>query len=143
MPLVSKTLSNIKSIKHGFLSPEENPPENFIRAHQVHDKTVIAVSSDNVSQFPSTQADGLITAEHRAVAVQTADCLPVLYSSDDGLLVAAIHAGWRGLHKGILVEAVRQFNSRGYSADKLRIAIGPAIGPCCFEVNQEVQNELS
>lgn len=70
------------------------------------------------------------------LGVLTADCLPVLFCSDDGSEIAAAHAGWRGLLGGVLEAAVAAFRS---PPGKVRAWLGPAIGPCHFEVGQEVR----
>lgn len=68
-------------------------------------------------------------------AVLTADCLPILVVSDDGEVIAAIHAGWRGLVAGIVERTIQSLPS---PANKLNAYIGPAISRSCFEVGNEV-----
>lgn len=70
-----------------------------------------------------------------AAAVLTADCLPVLFVSRDGQQVAAAHAGWRGLLNGVLEETVKTFRC---PPAEITCWLGPAIGPCHFEVGAEV-----
>ncbi|MFT5691453.1 MAG: YfiH family protein [Oceanicoccus sp.] len=76
------------------------------------------------------------TAKSIACAVLTADCLPLLFCDDNGIEVAAVHAGWRGLAAGILEQTARRF-----SADEKHIMvwIGPAISQQNFEVGSEVK----
>lgn len=68
--------------------------------------------------------------------VMTADCLPVLFSSQDGQVVAAAHAGWRGLANGVLQRTLQAMRERG--AGEILAWLGPAIGPQQFEVGQDV-----
>lgn len=77
------------------------------------------------------EADALVTRQSGlALAIQTADCLPILFAGDG--FVAAAHAGWRGLAAGIIERAV------GSLGPLHKVWIGPAIGQCCYEVGPEV-----
>jgi len=71
-------------------------------------------------------------------AVMTADCLPLLVCSKDGLQVAAIHAGWRGLLAGVIRNTLIAMDVEARNKDLL-VWLGPAIGPDCFEVGAEVR----
>lgn len=82
-------------------------------------------------------ADAAITrASGRVLAIQVADCMPVLFASDDGAVLAAAHAGWRGLAAGVLEATVAAMQ-----CDPRRISawLGPAIGARHFEVGAEVR----
>lgn len=82
-------------------------------------------------------ADASIAAQAGAVCVvMTADCLPVLFSSSDGLVVGAAHAGWRGLASGVLQRTVERMREQG--ATDILAWLGPAIGPQQFEVGHDV-----
>ena len=87
---------------------------------------------------PTGDGDALIVREPGVAAtVFVADCVPVLIAAGD--LVAAVHAGWRGLASGVLASAVHEL-SRAPFRDGLSAEawIGPAIGPCCYEVGEDV-----
>ena len=82
-------------------------------------------------------ADASVAAQPGAVCVvMTADCLPVLFCSHDGLVVGAAHAGWRGLANGVLRQTVERMRARG--ATQILAWLGPAIGPQQFEVGHDV-----
>ena len=90
------------------------------------------------------QGDGLVTSEPGLmIGVQTADCVPVLIADTRTRAVGAFHAGWRGTVVRIVEEGVasmaREFGSK---PEDLIAAVGPSIGPCCFEVGAEVQAEF-
>jgi purine-nucleoside/S-methyl-5'-thioadenosine phosphorylase / adenosine deaminase len=96
-------------------------------------------SADVLDAEPGGNGDGdaLVTSRRRlALAVVTADCVPVLLTG--ARWIAAVHAGWRGLAKGILGAAVERLADDG----PLVAWIGPAIGPCCYEVGADVAREV-
>jgi YfiH family protein len=83
------------------------------------------------------EADACIAAGAGVVcAIQTADCLPVLFCDARAAVVGAAHAGWRGLAGGVLENTIA--GMRGAGADEIFAWLGPAIGSASFEVGQEV-----
>jgi len=88
--------------------------------------------------------DALVVAEPGvAVAVWVADCVPVLLCDETTHSAAAVHAGWRGTVKGVVGSAIAVLRSRfGADPGRMRVAIGPCIGGCCFEVGDEVVEAL-
>ena len=71
--------------------------------------------------------------------MRTADCVPILISSGDGRIVAAVHAGWRGTVSGIVRAAIgKMLEEFGTRPAHIHAAIGPGIGKCCYEVGPEV-----
>lgn len=113
-------------------------PEEPIWLTQVHGSKVIdadALSTLDTDYAP--EADAIVTSVPRRVcAILTADCLPVLLCSMDGKVVAAAHAGWRGLVAGVLQNTIHAMRRKG--ADEIAVWLGPAIGPQNFEVGQDV-----
>ena len=101
---------------------------------QVHGTGVHLATAPMTS--PPT-ADACISRTERAVcAVLTADCLPVLLCNAAGTVVAAAHAGWRGLCEGVIERTVE---AMGVPGEQLLAYLGPAIGPRAFEVGNEVR----
>jgi purine-nucleoside/S-methyl-5'-thioadenosine phosphorylase / adenosine deaminase len=114
----------------------------LIRVHQVHGADVLVHRTGNPP--PSGTADIIVGNDRSAaLAIQTADCVPVLIVDRRTGAVAAAHAGWRGLAAGvprIAVEALaREFGSR--PADLLAAA-GPSIGACCYQVGEDVRERF-
>lgn len=104
---------------------------------QVHGTAVHVVVSSPEPDAPAPVADAAVTRlANVAVAVLTADCLPVLLAAEDGSVVGAAHAGWRGLAAGVLEATVA---AMGVPPGTLRAWLGPAIGPEAFEVGPEVR----
>lgn len=99
--------------------------------NQVHSASVVrAVSPGNLGE-----ADAIFTTRHALpIAVATADCVPLILEGAD--FVAIVHAGWRGASSGILANTVTELERAGLALS--RVAIGPSIGPCCYEVGTEV-----
>ena len=103
---------------------------------QQHGVLAVRVNEQRDSQ-PYPHADSAYTLRlNKACAVLTADCLPVLLCNEQGTLVAAAHAGWRGLSNGVLESLVA---SLPCPANDLMVWLGPAIGPQAFEVGAEVR----
>ncbi len=91
------------------------------------------------------EADAVCTNRPRVlVGVRTADCLPVLLVDPRSRTVAAVHAGWRGVVARVLLNALESLESEyGCNAGDIEAAIGPGIGPCCFEVGEDVASRFS
>jgi hypothetical protein len=100
---------------------------------QVHGVSV----ADLDEAAPDVAADAAITRRPGCVcAILTADCLPVVFATDTGDMVAAAHAGWRGLAAGVIGATVRAMAAQ---PERLIAWLGPAIGPSHFEVGGEVR----
>lgn len=103
---------------------------------QIHGTTVIDASG----AIDAPQADAAwCRAPGIVCAVLTADCLPVLFSSADGTVVAAAHAGWRGLKAGVLENTVASMAAR---RGELLAWLGPGISQAHYEVGAEVREEF-
>jgi YfiH family protein len=109
----------------------------FARVNQVHGAEVMVIARDNSAERP--RADGMVTGEAGIMlAVSTADCVPILMRSKRSGVVAALHAGWRGVIAGIAREGVAAMSSLGARPRDIAAALGPSIGLCCFEVDDEL-----
>lgn len=102
---------------------------------QVHGDRVLRMTAEVPDDEP--QADAAFTSEPGVVlAIQTADCLPILLCADDGAEIAAIHAGWRGLAAGVIEACVQRLATK---PSRLLAWLGPAIGPASYEIGEEVR----
>jgi polyphenol oxidase len=114
------------------------------RMRQVHGVTV---HTDGVACCDGGWPEGDLLATDRtdvALAVRTADCVPILYADDRTGAVAAVHAGWRGSVAGAAPRMVEVLASRfGSRPEDLEVAIGPSIGPESYEVGPEVGTAFS
>lgn len=111
-------------------------------AVQIHGRLVIPAGA--VANPDRPEADGIFTTTPgQMVAVKTADCLPVLFSSKgEAPFAMAIHAGWRGFCAGILREGIKQARTRGIEPGSMRVMVGPAICSRHFEIGPEVVDAL-
>jgi YfiH family protein len=112
---------------------------------QVHGTAIVRLTSTPPADEPT--ADGCIVlradADEWAPAVRTADCVPLLIVADGGRAVAAVHAGWRGTAGGIAERAVAELGALGIPPGGLIALLGPAVGPCCYEVSHEVLERVA
>jgi polyphenol oxidase len=101
---------------------------------QVHGARAV---DDN--EADGAEADAIVSrGRHVAVGVRVADCVPLLVADEASGAVAAIHAGWRGIVAGVVRAGLDLLGGR-----KLIAAIGPCIGPCCFEVGADVAERIA
>ena len=110
-------------------------PNEPIWLKQVHG---VMVSTPNTRLH---QADAIVTNNpNEVLAIMTADCLPVLFTTESGDVIGAAHAGWRGLCNGVLENTVKEMQvlAGASSAKNILAWLGPAIGPAAFEVGADV-----
>ena len=120
----------------------------LVKNHQIHGDTVRPVTRADVmpsSETPGTfEADGLITGEPGVcLTIFSGDCIPVLLYDPVGRCIAAVHAGWRGTAIGAAARAAEAMvRDYGCNPNHILAAIGPGIGPCCFETHADVPDGL-
>ena len=111
-------------------------PSEPVWVNQVHGIDVIDASASGCLQ----NADAAFSHQPNVVCVtMTADCLPVLLCDQKGTVVAAAHAGWRGLCDGVIEATVAKMQ---VPAHEILVWLGPAIGPKAFEVGEEVKSQF-
>lgn len=122
-------------------------PENLVLTRQTHTDLVrVVTQADRRGCFHRAYpaCDGLVTNEPGlALVVFTADCTPILLHDPVTGAVGAVHAGWRGTAKAIAARAVEAMAAHfGSRPSDIRAAIGPNIGPCCFETDADVPQAM-
>ncbi len=123
-------------------------PNALVKNHQIHSDTIRPVTLKDVLPSPETpgsfEADGLMTDQPGVcLTIFSGDCIPVLLYDPVRRCAAAAHAGWRGTAQGIAARAVEAM-THAYACQPQNIlaAIGPGIGPCCFETHADVPDGL-
>ncbi|MCE2027402.1 peptidoglycan editing factor PgeF [Sessilibacter corallicola] len=125
-------------------APGVCPQLNWLQ--QVHECRVAELSTEVADQSNRihTPADAAFATDSgKACCILTADCMPVLMSSNTGNAVAAAHAGWRGLAAGVLLDTLAEFRAienRVYS--EFVVYLGPAISGKNYEVGNEVKTQV-
>ncbi len=140
--ITSPLLTQFPEIMHRFGDKnDEAPLEPLVSMHQVH-----GVHLHSVQDSKSQEVEGcdalLSSCRDVSLAVKTADCVPLLFFDPVKKTVAAVHAGWRGTVKGMANKTVQMMKQKGSLPADIRVAIGPCIRDCCFEVHHDVANPL-
>ena len=123
-------------------------PDGLVRMRQVHRADVFEAAAGTqprevYEDWP--EADIAISRDPSlALSVRSADCVPILLADRRTGAVAAVHAGWKGTAAGAALVAVQALASRyGSASDDIVAAIGPSIGPCCYEVGRELEQHFA
>jgi YfiH family protein len=114
----------------------------MFRVSQVHGVRILRVRrGDDLVTVAAQEADGLCSdAPGLVLSIHVADCTPILIGCAQPAACAALHAGWRSTVAGMAKAGVQRMLSEfGCQARDLHVALGPCIGPCCFEVGKEVE----
>jgi YfiH family protein len=121
-----------------------DPSIPLVTLRQFHSNLVVIAGAGDANRERSRKADGVITAEPGLlIAIQTADCIPVLVADRKRRVVAAFHAGWRGTVKRIVESGVGKMRLEfGSRPEDLIAAIGPGVGRCCYAIGEEVLSEF-
>lgn len=149
MHLKSSLLSAVPGLLHGFGSADEAVPEpfrdlfpeHFPQWKQVHGARVVEIRAPRQQ---AGECDALWTRRRaQPIGVIGADCTPILLAREDGGVIAAAHAGWRGTRARIAQALVAELRQAGEDPARFVAAIGPVIGPCCYEVSEELAADFA
>lgn len=118
-------------------------PLKLVLGEQVHGKAVAVVGPEEWGKIIHA-TDGLITASPgTAVAVFTADCVPIFLGNKEKGVAGVVHAGWKGLYAGIIKEALVLFNEKfGVKPEAVTAAIGPHIQKCCYKTGPDLKEKF-
>ncbi len=135
------SLTSVHEVRPG-VEQAVTGPAAVVGMEQVHGKRVEVVEEAKDAWVPA--CDGLVTDRPGvALVVRSADCLPLIAFDPVRRVVGAAHGGWRGVKAGIPQQLVALFLSKFQCvAGDIRVAIGPAIGPCCYEVGLEFEGRF-
>lgn len=115
-------------------------PAQLVATRHVHGTRVWRVGEPLAAD---AEFDGLVCDQVGPVlGAFAADCIPILFAEPSARVCGAAHAGWRGTVGGIAANVIARIVEAGGRADRIRVALGPSIGPCCFEVGPEVVAEF-
>ena len=121
------------------------PHGNLVLMGQVHGERIRVIDSDEPPPACVPECDGLITARPGvALGVKTADCVPLFFVDGVRRVVGAAHAGWRGTALGMAAKMVDAFVG-GFASrpEDILAIVGPAVGPCCYQVDAPVHAALA
>lgn len=151
--IFAASLSGVENLVHGFtlrragdMLARENSDkllislqmDRFCFLQQVHGGA--AARPEAGAHRPRADAWAGVPMQGEALCVLTADCLPVLMCHPPSRAIGAAHAGWRGLAGGVLKNTLKAMN---VPAEELAVVLGPCIGPCCYQVGEDVARIFS
>ncbi|HEX4422294.1 MAG TPA: peptidoglycan editing factor PgeF [Kofleriaceae bacterium] len=111
-------------------------PAQLVATRHVHG---VAVHTVGEPLAADAEFDGLVCdREGPVLGAFAADCIPLLFADPQARVCGAAHAGWRGTVAGVATNVVARMTALGAEPRRIRVALGPSIGPCCFEVGPEV-----
>ncbi len=130
----------LERVASHFFTTRGVAPDPVVMVNPVHGRPVVVIRDDAPLPAARPDADVLVSNSRAvAIAVRAADCVPLLIADESTGAVAAVHAGWRGTAAGAAGAAVDALAGEfGAKPENLVAAIGPSIGPCCYEVGSEL-----
>jgi len=101
---------------------------------QIHSDKIVCFNYLNKQE----EGDGMYTNDkHVVITVQTADCVPIIYADKKKKIIGISHQGWKGTQLRLTQKMIRQFLNLNSMIKDLRVAIGPSIGSCCYNIDEE------
>jgi len=130
----NKVIENLKIVKNKICKKTKN----IVLLHQIHSKKILFIDKNFRFNKKKVKADAIITGQKKIpIAVLTADCVPILLYDKKKVMVAAIHAGWKGAYKGIVKNVINFMLKKGCKRNNIIAAIGPCIGKKNYNVKND------
>lgn len=147
MILTAPPLAALSWLDHGFgtrLSTDWPPDPNYVNLRQIHSDVVVTVSRDQVEGVLG-EGDALVSRQPGIwMGVRTADCVPLILADPLHQAVGVVHAGWRGTVNRIATRTLERMAAEfGTRPADVIAAVGPAIGPCCYQVGADVARQFA
>lgn len=116
-------------------------PDSIVSADLANGNDVVVV--DDAGKRIAEKTDGLVTKNKEiSLAITVADCVPVFFFEPEKNIIAIAHAGWRGIVGRIVPKTIEKIKELGGDAQKLKVALGPGINACHFEIKEDVLGEF-
>lgn len=114
-------------------------PERIIMPRQTHSINVASITAKNLHEVSLEHTDAIVTdIRGLIIGVNTADCVPAIFSDSQAGIIGIAHAGWRGALNGIIENTLHTMIRQGARPENIKAAMGPSICQACFEVGTEV-----
>ena len=117
----------------------------MVNIKQVHGDKIVVVNEGYIHEKKSIEeADAVVTDQKKvAIAVRTADCVPLFLYDSQNEIIGVVHAGWKGTEQNISGKTVALMKKIwGSDPAQIQVALGPSIRECCYEVGEEVVTEF-
>lgn len=121
-----------------FLSENEIPYTALVLPGQIHSANIADITETIAGIQKIDDTDGVITnLENVVLAVRTADCVPMIFIDKKAGIIGISHQGWRGSLKRLPEKMIRAMEKKGADPAYIEIAIGPAVGDCCYDISED------
>lgn len=113
--------------------------KTIVMPDQIHSSNTVFFEKDQPQEIEKIEAtDGVATkAQRNLLTVITADCLPIIYADKKNKIIGISHQGWRGTLKKLQQKMITKMLKNGASLDSMLVAIGPGIGDCCYDLDED------
>ncbi len=157
LKIFSSSKINSSSVIHGFGTKQLGDAKKsetvvrFFKTNNISYKTIVVmqqihsinthiyVSYDSEEFKMIEDVDGLITTEPDTVLIaRTGDCVPIIFSDEKNGIIGISHQGWRGSVKRMVQKMIKKMMEKGAQLQNLKVAIGLAIGQCCYEISDDL-----